>query len=194
MVSDHVAITPDVAEQYPAPFYEPFTTLSLAGRGHRAGPARHHGADRAVPAPVAGGPDGGEPRPAQRRPARARRRASAGPARSSRRSASTFDRRGRLTDEYSPSSGAPGRTTRTTAPATSRSGSAATATAGLRRAVRLGDAWHPLRERARLAARGNGPAARDRRRRRTGRCPASRPRILLRLTPEPLPDDRAGRR
>ncbi|MFC4942983.1 LLM class flavin-dependent oxidoreductase [Pseudonocardia sp. GCM10023141] len=32
MVSDHVAVTPDVAQQYPAPFYEPFTTLSwLAG-------------------------------------------------------------------------------------------------------------------------------------------------------------------
>ncbi|MFI7316383.1 LLM class flavin-dependent oxidoreductase [Streptomyces venezuelae] len=32
MVSDHVAITPDVAEQYPAPFYEPFTTLAwMAG-------------------------------------------------------------------------------------------------------------------------------------------------------------------
>jgi alkanesulfonate monooxygenase SsuD/methylene tetrahydromethanopterin reductase-like flavin-dependent oxidoreductase (luciferase family) len=32
MVSDHVAVTPDVAAQYPAPFYEPFTTLSwLAG-------------------------------------------------------------------------------------------------------------------------------------------------------------------
>jgi hypothetical protein len=32
MVSDHIAVTPDVAEQYPAPFYEPFTTLSwLAG-------------------------------------------------------------------------------------------------------------------------------------------------------------------
>src|SRR6188472_1231726 len=32
MVSDHVVITPDVAERYPAPFYEPFTTLSwLAG-------------------------------------------------------------------------------------------------------------------------------------------------------------------
>ena len=32
MVSDHLAITPDVAEQYPEPFYEPFTTLSwLAG-------------------------------------------------------------------------------------------------------------------------------------------------------------------
>jgi alkanesulfonate monooxygenase SsuD/methylene tetrahydromethanopterin reductase-like flavin-dependent oxidoreductase (luciferase family) len=32
MISDHVAVTPDVAEQYPAPFYEPFTTLAwLAG-------------------------------------------------------------------------------------------------------------------------------------------------------------------
>ncbi|MFE7394860.1 LLM class flavin-dependent oxidoreductase [Streptomyces sp. NPDC057582] len=32
MVSDHVAVTPDVAERYPEPFYEPFTTLSwLAG-------------------------------------------------------------------------------------------------------------------------------------------------------------------
>jgi probable F420-dependent oxidoreductase len=32
MVSDHVAVTGDVAERYPAPFYEPFTTLAwLAG-------------------------------------------------------------------------------------------------------------------------------------------------------------------
>ncbi|WP_370942689.1 LLM class flavin-dependent oxidoreductase [Amycolatopsis sp. cg5] len=32
MVSDHVVITDDVAVEYPAPFYEPFTTLSwLAG-------------------------------------------------------------------------------------------------------------------------------------------------------------------
>src|ERR1017187_6915334 len=32
MVSDHIAVTADVAGQYPAPFYEPFTTLSwLAG-------------------------------------------------------------------------------------------------------------------------------------------------------------------
>ncbi|MCI4066730.1 LLM class flavin-dependent oxidoreductase [Micromonospora sp. R77] len=36
MVSDHIAVTPDVAAQYPAPFYEPFTTLSwLAGVTHR---------------------------------------------------------------------------------------------------------------------------------------------------------------
>ncbi|HEY1918608.1 MAG TPA: LLM class flavin-dependent oxidoreductase [Streptosporangiaceae bacterium] len=33
MVSDHVAVTADVAERYPAPFYDPFTTLAwLAGR------------------------------------------------------------------------------------------------------------------------------------------------------------------
>jgi alkanesulfonate monooxygenase SsuD/methylene tetrahydromethanopterin reductase-like flavin-dependent oxidoreductase (luciferase family) len=32
MISDHIAVTPAVAEQYPAPFYEPFTTLAwLAG-------------------------------------------------------------------------------------------------------------------------------------------------------------------
>ncbi|MDX3111638.1 LLM class flavin-dependent oxidoreductase, partial [Nonomuraea angiospora] len=38
MVSDHVAITSDVAEQYPAPFYEPFTTLAwLAGSTTRIG-------------------------------------------------------------------------------------------------------------------------------------------------------------
>jgi len=33
MVSDHVAVTSDVAKAYPAPFYEPFTALAwLAGR------------------------------------------------------------------------------------------------------------------------------------------------------------------
>lgn len=32
MISDHIVVTPDVAEQYPVPFYEPFTTLAwLAG-------------------------------------------------------------------------------------------------------------------------------------------------------------------
>jgi probable F420-dependent oxidoreductase len=32
MISDHVAVTPDVAQRYPAPFYEPFTSLAwLAG-------------------------------------------------------------------------------------------------------------------------------------------------------------------
>ena len=32
MMPDHIAVTPDVAQEYPAPFYEPFTTPSwLAG-------------------------------------------------------------------------------------------------------------------------------------------------------------------
>ncbi|MEW2359907.1 TIGR03619 family F420-dependent LLM class oxidoreductase [Spirillospora sp. NPDC029432] len=36
MISDHVAVTPDVAEQYPAPFYDPFTVLAwLAGTTER---------------------------------------------------------------------------------------------------------------------------------------------------------------
>ncbi len=36
MISDHLAITPDAAEPYPAPFYDPFTTLAwLAGQTER---------------------------------------------------------------------------------------------------------------------------------------------------------------
>jgi probable F420-dependent oxidoreductase len=36
MMSDHVAVTPDVAELYPAPFYDPFTTLAwLSGLTER---------------------------------------------------------------------------------------------------------------------------------------------------------------
>ncbi|WP_216858372.1 TIGR03619 family F420-dependent LLM class oxidoreductase [Actinomadura verrucosospora] len=38
MISDHVAVAPDVAEQYPAPFYDPFTTLAwLAATTERIG-------------------------------------------------------------------------------------------------------------------------------------------------------------
>src|SRR5437773_11060240 len=36
MISDHVAITPDVQTQYPAPFYDPFMTLAwLAAKTQR---------------------------------------------------------------------------------------------------------------------------------------------------------------
>ena len=60
--------------------------------------------------------------------------------------------------------------------------------AGMRRAVRLGDAWHPLRERLdwlrEATSRLRVIAAEE------GRpMPAFAPRILLRLTDEPLPDD-----
>lgn len=35
MISDHVAVTPDVAQRYPAPFYDPFIALAwLAGQTH----------------------------------------------------------------------------------------------------------------------------------------------------------------
>jgi alkanesulfonate monooxygenase SsuD/methylene tetrahydromethanopterin reductase-like flavin-dependent oxidoreductase (luciferase family) len=41
MVSDHVAITPDVQAEYPAPFYDPFVTLSwLAGKPATSSSAR----------------------------------------------------------------------------------------------------------------------------------------------------------
>jgi probable F420-dependent oxidoreductase len=36
MISDHVAVTPDVEERYPAPFYDPFVSLAwLAATTHR---------------------------------------------------------------------------------------------------------------------------------------------------------------
>ena len=37
MISDHVAITPSVAQRYPEPFYDAFVTLSwLAGQYRKA--------------------------------------------------------------------------------------------------------------------------------------------------------------
>jgi alkanesulfonate monooxygenase SsuD/methylene tetrahydromethanopterin reductase-like flavin-dependent oxidoreductase (luciferase family) len=191
MVSDHIVITPDVAEQYPAPFYEPFTTLSwLAGVTERVRlgttvlivPYRH-------PLLVA-------------RMAANLQRLSGGRlvlgvgvgwARQEFAALGVpFERRGRLTDEYlgvmraawaaEPGPGEP-------IPIWVGGNS----DAGLRRAVRLGDAWHPLRRTLawtrdaldRLAA-----FAQD-----EGRpVPAVVPRIALRLTAAPLtgPDRLAG--
>src|SRR4051812_23224944 len=186
MVSDHVVITPDVAEQYPAPFYEPFTTLSwLAGVTERVRlgttvlivPYRH-------PLLVA-------------RMAANLQRLSGGRlvlgvgvgwARQEFAALGVpFERRGRLTDE---------------ALATVRAAWADEAdyagppvpiwvgghsAAALRRAVRYGDGWHPLRFRP-----GWLPGAADRLRalaEEAGRpVPALVPRILLRLTDAPLPD------
>lgn len=54
MISDHIAVTPDVAEQYPAPFCEPFTTLAwLAGLTERI----KLGAGTVVLDPFNGDPD-----------------------------------------------------------------------------------------------------------------------------------------
>ena len=45
MISDHVAVTPDVAEQYPPPFYEPFTTLAWHALATVSARARHLGSN-----------------------------------------------------------------------------------------------------------------------------------------------------
>ncbi|MFF4098537.1 TIGR03619 family F420-dependent LLM class oxidoreductase [Streptomyces sp. NPDC001903] len=144
MVSDHIAITPDVAERYPAPFYEPFTTLSwLAGLTTRIrlgttvliAPYRHP----LLTARMAANLDelsGG----------RLVLGVGVGWARQEFAALGIpFERRGRLTDDHL-------RDIRAAWANTASYGSGripvwvgGNSDAGLRRAVRLGDAWHPLR-------------------------------------------------
>lgn len=188
MVSDHVAITPDVAEQYPAPFYEPFTTLSwLAGitDGIRLGttvliaPYRHPLLVARMAAnlqQLSGG--------------RLVLGVGVGWARQEFEAlGADFARRGKDTDELLVE------LRRAWADQKDYGGGeqpplwiGGHSTAGMRRAVRYGDAWHPLRERVdwmrdavdrlrAIAAEEDRPV------------PAFAPRILLRLTDEPLPDD-----
>ncbi|WP_231618550.1 LLM class flavin-dependent oxidoreductase [Nonomuraea sp. SBT364] len=192
MVSDHVVITPDVAEQYPAPFYEPFTTLSwLAGITDRIRlgttvlimPYRHPLLTARMAAnlnQLSGG--------------RLILGVGVGWARQEYAALGVpFERRGRLTDEYL-------RAMREAwaDDADYRSGDiplwiGGNSDAGLRRAVRMGDAWHPLRFTLpylrealdRLAAIAD----------EEGRpMPALAPRILLNLTETPVtgPERRAG--
>jgi alkanesulfonate monooxygenase SsuD/methylene tetrahydromethanopterin reductase-like flavin-dependent oxidoreductase (luciferase family) len=192
MVSDHVVVTPDVAEQYPAPFYEPFTTLSwLAGITStiRLGttvllaPYRHPLLVARMAAnlnELSGG--------------RFVLGVGVGWARQEFEALGVpFEKRGRLTDDLI-------RTVR----AAWENGDdyrseripiwvGGNSDAGLRRAVRLGDAWHPLRCRLdwlreapdRMAAVAH---AADR------PMPAFAPRIALRITDSPLtaPDRLAG--
>ncbi|GIG68549.1 F420-dependent oxidoreductase [Phytomonospora endophytica] len=182
MVSDHVAITPDVAEQYPEPFYEPFTLLSwLAGMTRRVRlgttvlimPYRHP----LLVARMAANLDrlsGG----------RLVLGVGVGWARDEFAALGVpFERRGALTDEYL-----------TTVREIWRDDPipvwiGGNSDAGIRRAVRLGDAWHPLRNtvgwlteavgRLAATARAEGRAA-----------PAFAPRIVLRLTERPLGPER----
>jgi alkanesulfonate monooxygenase SsuD/methylene tetrahydromethanopterin reductase-like flavin-dependent oxidoreductase (luciferase family) len=181
MVSDHVVITPDVAEQYPEPFFEPFTTLSwLAGITDRVrlgttvlvAPYRHP----LLVARMAANLD-------QLSGGRLVLGVGIGWARQEFEAlGADFGSRGRDTD-------------RLLAELRSiRPGSSIPlwvgghSTAGLRRAVRYGDAWHPLRQpldwlrtatdRLRAVA-----AEQDR------PVPSFAPRILLRLTGGPLPDE-----
>ncbi|MBV2153553.1 LLM class flavin-dependent oxidoreductase [Kitasatospora sp. SUK 42] len=171
MVSDHVAVTADVAERYPEPFYDPFTTLSwLAGAGEgrlRLGttvlvlPYRH-------PLLVA-------------RMASSLHRLSGGRfvlgvgvgwARQEFEALGVpFAARGRLTDEYL------GELRKawegSSAPQVWVGGHSG---AALRRAARFGDAWHPLRL----------PMARMRAALAEHRLPGFAPRIALKVTDAPV--------
>lgn len=184
MVSDHIAVTPDVAEQYPAPFYEPFTTLSwLAGltRGIRLGttvlivPYRHPLLIARMAAnlnDLSGG--------------RLVLGVGVGWAREEFGALGVpFRDRGRLTDEHLLAIRAAWRDE-----TDYRSGHiplwiGGNSDAALRRAVRLGDAWHPLRFTPGWMAEAAGrltACAADQ-----GRpAPALMPRIALRLTEAPV--------
>ena len=184
MVSDHIAVTPDVAEQYPAPFYEPFTTLSwLAGltRGIRLGttvlivPYRHPLLIARMAAnlnDLSGG--------------RLVLGVGVGWAREEFSALGVpFRDRGRLTDEHLLAIRAAWQDE-----ADYRSGHVplwigGNSDAALRRAVRLGDAWHPLRFTPGWMAEAVGrltACATDQ-----GRpAPALMPRIALRLTEAPV--------
>ena len=187
MISDHVAVTPDVAEQYPAPFYEPFTTLAwLAGVTSRVRlgttvlivPYRHPLLVARMAAnlnDLSGG--------------RLVLGVGVGWARQEFDALGvTFRDRGRLTDEHLIAIRAAWADDQDY-----RSGQipiwiGGNSDAAIGRAVRLGDAWHPLRftpgwlpgALARLTA-----AAADQQRAR----PALMPRIALRLTGEPVTGD-----
>ncbi|GAA3070307.1 LLM class flavin-dependent oxidoreductase [Streptosporangium carneum] len=184
MISDHVAVTPDVAEQYPAPFYEPFTTLAwLAGLTHRIRlgtsvlvvPYRHPLLVARMAANlnrISGG--------------RLVLGVGVGWARQEFDALGVpFERRGALTDEHLRAVRAAWEDERDY-----RSGHVpiwvgGNSDAALRRAVRLGEAWHPLRftlpwlrgalARVKHLAGEQGLPV-----------PALAPRIALRLTDTPV--------
>lgn len=186
MVSDHVAITPDVAEQYPAPFYEPFTTLSwLAGITDSIqlgttvliAPYRHPLLVARMAAnlnQLSGG--------------RFVLGLGVGWAQQEFEALGVdFKRRGQLTDELI-------REVRRAweNDADYRSGDipiwvGGGSDAGLRRAVRLGDAWHPLRQRIDWM-RAKLERLKEIADEESRPVPGFAPRILLRLTPSALSD------
>jgi probable F420-dependent oxidoreductase len=192
MVSDHVTVTPDVASQYPAPFYEPFTTLSyLAGVTERIRlgitvlivPYRHP----LLTARMAAGLDrlsGG----------RFVLGVGVGWAKQEFEVLGVpFHRRGKLTDEHLDAirdhwskdvSSYQGVDIHTEPrPAGIPIWVGGNSEAAMRRSARVGDAWHPLRF-TMPWLRATLPRAAE-----LGAAPLV-PRIALRLTSGPLGDDR----
>lgn len=186
MLSDHIAVTPDVAEQYPAPFFEPFTTLAwLAGITDRVRlgttvlivPYRHPLLIARMAAnlnQLSGG--------------RLVLGAGVGWARQEFDALDVeFRRRGALTDHHLRAVRAAWEDEDDYPGGRIPIWVGGNSDAGLRRAVRLGEAWHPiectlewLRE---AMARMRAVAGEERR-----PAPALVPRIVLRLTDSPVTD------
>jgi alkanesulfonate monooxygenase SsuD/methylene tetrahydromethanopterin reductase-like flavin-dependent oxidoreductase (luciferase family) len=188
MVSDHVAVTPDVAAQYPPPFYEPFTTLAwLAGNTRAIGlgttvlitPYRHPLLTARMAANL-GALSGG----------RLVLGVGVGWAREEFAALGVpFEQRGRLTDRYLDEILAAWKDERDYPGGGVPLWIGGNSDAGLRRAVRLGAPWHPLRftlpwfrnALARLAALAE----------EAGRpVPVLAPRIILRIVDAQLDDAR----
>lgn len=207
MTSDHIAVTADVQGRYPAPFYEPFTTLAwLAGLTRRIEigstvvilPYRHPLEVARMVANVdqlSGG----------------RLLFGVGVGWAQQEFAALgvpFHRRGALTDEYLAAlkvlwtndmasfqgryvtfdavHTAP-RPVRTPHPPIWVGGGS---DAAIRRAVRHGDAWHPIRIRVAWLQNTGLPRLRHFAEAEGRPMPALCPRIRLRITDTPLPDDR----
>jgi probable F420-dependent oxidoreductase len=203
MVSDHVAVTPDVATRYPAPFYDPFLALAwLAARTRRVElgttvlvlPYRHPLAVARLAANLdrlSGG--------------RLVLGVGAGWAREEFAALGLpFDRRGAMSDEYLDVIARAWATERlsyagrfvafrdvATAPPPLRrppiwvGGSSPGA---LRRAVRHGDAWHPIRFRLGWLRDEGLPALRAAAAAEGRPVPACCPRVKLQLTERPAPE------
>jgi alkanesulfonate monooxygenase SsuD/methylene tetrahydromethanopterin reductase-like flavin-dependent oxidoreductase (luciferase family) len=180
MVSDHIVITPDVAGQYPAPFYEPFTTLSwLAGITSRIRlgttvlivPYRHPLLVARMAANLSDLSGG-------------RLILGTGVGWAAEEFGALgvpFARRGQLTDDYLQAIRAAWQNEADYRPGQIPLWIGGNSDAGLRRAVRIGDAWHPLRftmpwlrEAAGRLRQFAGQAQRP--------VPELAPRIVLRLT------------
>ncbi|MDI5980030.1 TIGR03619 family F420-dependent LLM class oxidoreductase [Amycolatopsis magusensis] len=192
MVSDHLVITPDVAEQYPPPFYEPFTTLSwLAGLTSRVrlgttvllAPYRHPLLTARMAANLnefSGG--------------RLVLGMAVGWARQEFAALDVpYERRGKLTDDYLRAMREAWENKEDYRTEQIPLWIGGNSDAGIRRAARRGDAWHPLRNtipwlRDGLVRLGEAAAVEGR------PAPAFAPRIILRLTDAPIegPERLAG--
>ena len=206
MISDHVAITADVEERYPAPFYDPFTALAwVAAQTRRVElgttvivlPYRHP----LLTARMAANLDrlcGG----------RFILGVGAGWARQEFEALGVpFERRGAMTDDYLAAIQAAWTQSVAThrGPFVSfedvRTGPpplrlphppiwvGGSSDAALRRAARHADAWHPVRSRVPWLREQGLPRLRAAAEREGRPVPALCPRIRLRLTETSLPDD-----